>query len=128
VLRFALIFGASAGLLAVALGAFAAHGLEKRLDVKALAWIETGVRYQMWHALALLGVAALMAARPGPGLAVAAIAWPLGMVLFSGALYALAFTGARAFAHIAPLGGTAFLVGWAAMIWYGAAVKLGSLN
>ena len=124
-LRFALIFGASAGLLAVLLGAFAAHGLEKRLDEKALAWIETGVRYQMWHALALLGAAALMAARPGPGLSVAAIAWAVGIVLFSGALYALAFTGIRAFAHIAPLGGTAFLAGWAAVIWYGAAVKLG---
>ena len=107
------------------LGAFAAHGFEKRLDEKALALIETGVRYQMWHALALLGAAGLMAARPGPGLAVAAIAWAVGIVLFSGALYALAFTGVRSFAHIAPLGGTAFLVGWAAVIWYGAAVKLG---
>lgn len=124
-LRFTLIFGASAGLLAVTLGAFAVHGLEKRLDEKALAWIETGVRYQMWHALALLGAAGLMAAKPGPGLAVAAIAWAAGIVLFSGALYALAFTGSRAFAHIAPLGGTGFLVGWAAVIWYGAAVKLG---
>ena len=124
-LRFTLIFGASAGLLAVTLGAFAAHGFEKRLDEKALAWIETGVRYQMWHALALLGAAALMAARPGPGLAIAAIAWAVGIVLFSGALYALAFTGVRSFAHIAPLGGIGFLVGWAAVIWYGAAVKLG---
>ncbi|MHA1538664.1 MAG: DUF423 domain-containing protein [Alphaproteobacteria bacterium] len=124
-LRFALIFGASAGLLAVLLGAFAAHGLEKRLDAKALDWIQTGVRYQMWHALALLGAAALMAARPGPGLAVAAIAWAAGIVLFSGALYALALTGVRTLAHIAPLGGTAFLVGWAALIWYGARVKLG---
>jgi uncharacterized membrane protein YgdD (TMEM256/DUF423 family) len=124
-IRFALIFGASAGLLAVALGAFAAHGLEKRLDEKSLARIETGVRYQMWHALALLGAAALMIAKPGPGLAVAAIAWVLGIVLFSGALYALAFTAKRAFAHIAPLGGTAFIVGWAAVVWYGAAVKLG---
>ncbi len=124
-LRFTLIFGASAGLLAVTLGAFAVHGLEKRLDEKALAWIETGVRYQMWHALALLGVAGLMAAKPGPGLAVAAIAWAAGIVLFSGALYALAFTGVRSFAHIAPLGGIGFLVGWAAVIWYGVAAKLG---
>ena len=124
-LRFALIFGASAGLLAVALGAFAAHGLEKRLDAKALDWIETGVRYQMWHALALLASAALMTAKPGPGLAVAAIAWAVGIVLFSGALYALALTGVRTFAHIAPLGGISFLVGWAALIWHGATVKLG---
>ncbi len=124
-IRFALIFGASAGLLAVALGAFAAHGLEKRLDEKSLARIETGVRYQMWHALALLGGGALMMAKPGPGLTVAAIAWAAGIVLFSGALYALAFTGKRAFAHIAPLGGTAFIVGWAAVVWYGMAAKLG---
>ena len=92
----------------------------------ALIALETAARFgARVRALALLGAAALMAARPGPGLAIAAIAWAVGIVLFSGALYALAFTGVRSFAHIAPLGGTGFLVGWAAVIWYGAAVKLG---
>jgi len=124
-LRFALIFGGVAGSTAVVLGAFAAHGLEKRLDRQALDWIETGVRYQMWHALALLGAAALMAWKPGPALSVAAIAWAAGIVLFSGALYALAFTGARGFAHVAPFGGLAFIAGWAALVWHGVAVKLG---
>jgi uncharacterized membrane protein YgdD (TMEM256/DUF423 family) len=124
-LRFALIFGGAAGAAAVILGAFAAHGLEKRLDKQALDWIETGVRYQMWHALALLGAAALMAWKPGPALSAAAIAWAAGIVLFPGALYLLAFTGTRAFAHVAPFGGAAFIAGWAALIWHGIAVKLG---
>ena len=122
-LRFALIFGGVAGAAAVILGAFAAHGLEKRLDKQALDWIETGVRYQMWHALALIGGATLMAWKPGPALSVAAIGWATGIVLFSGALYLLAFTGTQAFAHVTPFGGAAFIVGWAAVIWHGVAMK-----
>ncbi|HUT47961.1 MAG TPA: DUF423 domain-containing protein [Alphaproteobacteria bacterium] len=124
-LRFALIFGGLAGAAAVLLGAFAAHGLEKRLDRQALDWIETGVRYQMWHALALMGGAALMAWKPRPALSVAVISWAAGIVLFSGALYLLAFTGNRAFAHVAPFGGIAFIAGWAAVVWYGVVVRLG---
>jgi uncharacterized membrane protein YgdD (TMEM256/DUF423 family) len=124
-LRFALIFGGLAGASAVILGAFAAHGLENRLNKQALDWIETGVRYQMWHALALIGGAALMAWKPGPALSVAAIGWAGGIVLFSGALYLLAFTGARGFAHVAPFGGFALIAGWAALIWHGFSLKLG---
>jgi len=124
-LRFALVFGGIAGAMAVVLGAFAAHGLEKRLDKQALDWIETGVRYQMWHALALVGGAALMAWKPGPALSIAAIGWAAGIVLFSGALYLLAFTGTRGFAHVAPFGGLAFIVGWAALVWHGFSLKLG---
>jgi uncharacterized membrane protein YgdD (TMEM256/DUF423 family) len=120
-LRFAVIFGAAAGFVAVALGAFAAHGLKARLDPQALGWIETGVRYQMWHALAMLAGAGLIAAQPGKGLTVAVGAWAVGIVLFSGSLYLLALTGARAVAFVTPFGGVAFLAGWAAALWYGIA-------
>jgi uncharacterized membrane protein YgdD (TMEM256/DUF423 family) len=83
------------------------------LDARALAWVETGVRYQAWHSLALLGVAALMAVRPGRLLSLSAAAFTLGIVLFSGSLYGLALTGSRGFALITPFGGTLFLAGWA---------------
>ena len=124
-MRAILIFAAASGFAAVAIGAMGAHMLRGRLDTRAIDWIETAVRYQMWHALALLAAAALMAWRPGrPGrsgrsLVVAGWAWAAGTVLFSGGLYLLAFTGIGAFASIVPFGGAAFLVGWAALVWYG---------
>jgi uncharacterized membrane protein YgdD (TMEM256/DUF423 family) len=117
-MRAIVAFAALSGFVAVALGAAAAHALKRSLDAQSLDWIETGVRYQAWHAAALLGVAALMALRPAPALGAAAVAFALGTVLFSGSLYALAFSGTRAFAHLAPLGGFGFLVGWAALFWY----------
>jgi uncharacterized membrane protein YgdD (TMEM256/DUF423 family) len=85
-----LMAAATGGFLAVAIGAFATHGLHDILDRQALAWIETGVRYQAWHSLALLAVAALMAVRPDRALSVAAGATVLGMVMFSGSLYGMA--------------------------------------
>lgn len=120
-LRFAVIFGSAAGLVAVALGAFGAHGLRAVADAKTVEWFETGVRYQMWHALAMLAAAGLMAVRPGPGLGVAVVAWAVGIVLFSGSLYLLALAGMRGVTSAAPVGGVAFLVGWAAALWYGTA-------
>ena len=103
------------GLVAVAVGAFAAHGLAGRLAAANLAWIETGARYEMYHALALLGVALL--AREQPGRAVAAAGWCFvaGTVLFCGSLYLLGLTGIMAFAWATPLGGLGFLAGWAAL-------------
>jgi uncharacterized membrane protein YgdD (TMEM256/DUF423 family) len=100
------------GLVAVALGAFAAHGLKASGDERAVALVETGARYQMWHALAILGYAAHGRVRRLP-LAL----WALGIVLFSFSLYALAFGAPRAVAFVTPLGGTAFLAGWAALLW-----------
>lgn len=104
--------GAIGGFLSVAMGAFAAHGLRNVLDPQALGWIETGVRYQFWHSVALLAVAALMAVRPGRPLSIAAGAFVIGMVLFSGSLYAMALSGWHSFAWITPLGGAFFLAGW----------------
>ncbi len=118
-MRAILVLAAIFGFGAVAVGAMAAHALAARLDGQALDWIETATRYQMWHALAMLGAVALMARRPARSLLVAAYAWAAGAVLFSGGLTLLAFTGERAFASVVPFGGAAFLAGWLALAWYG---------
>jgi uncharacterized membrane protein YgdD (TMEM256/DUF423 family) len=109
--------GALAAFIGVALGAFAAHGLKSRLDPAMLATFETGVRYQMYHALALLGVA--WACTRWPGAWVNASGWffVVGIVVFSGTLYALALTGVRWLGAITPLGGLAFLAGWLCLAW-----------
>lgn len=116
------LFAALSGFTAVAMGAAAAHALKASLTAEAVAWVETAVRYQAWHALACLGAGALMGAHPAPPLTVAVVAWIAGTVLFSGSLYVLAFTGVRGFAHVTPVGGLAFLVGWAALAWYAVTV------
>jgi uncharacterized membrane protein YgdD (TMEM256/DUF423 family) len=82
------------------------------LDGQQLAWLETGVRYQGLHSLALLAVAILAGMRPSPLLTGIAAAFVLGIALFSGGLYGLALTGARAFALATPFGGSLFLLGW----------------
>jgi uncharacterized membrane protein YgdD (TMEM256/DUF423 family) len=108
------ILGALAGVVGVALGAFGAHGLEGRLSPEMLDVFETAVRYHLYHALALVATAAILARLPSSRL-VAAAGWAFlaGIVLFSGSLYLLALTGARGLGAITPLGGIAFLVGWA---------------
>ena len=109
--------GAASAFIAVALGAFAAHGLKARLGADLLATFETGVRYQMFHALALLAVA--WACTRWPGALVQASGWLFlaGTVLFSGSLYALALTGVRGLGIITPFGGVAFLAGWLCLAW-----------
>ena len=113
-----LLAGASAGLIAVGFGAFGAHGLRGRLTPEMLAVFETGVRYHMYHALALLLTAALMA-RPGVGggrlLVAAGWLFVAGIALFSGSLYLLAVTGVTMLGAITPIGGVAFLTGWACL-------------
>lgn len=111
-MRATLLAAAISGFLSVTMGAFAAHGLRDFLGAQELGWVETAVRYQAYHTLALVGVAALMALRPARLLPVTAGAFALGIVLFSGSLYGLAFTGVRNFALITPFGGGFFLVGW----------------
>jgi uncharacterized membrane protein YgdD (TMEM256/DUF423 family) len=111
------------GLIAVAMGAFAAHGLRATLDPAAVDWIETASRYQLWHALALLG-AALLLHQPGPAdhrRLIQATGWLFlaGIVLFAGSLYLLALTGVRAFAWITPFGGVTLIAGWAALVGLG---------
>lgn len=117
------LFAAAAnGFLAVALGAFAAHGLKGRLDEHALQIFETGARYHMYHALAA-GLAAIAgrgaAATPAR---IASLAFLAGILLFSGSLYLLALTGWRWFGAVTPFGGIAFLIGWAALAWTAARI------
>ena len=118
-MRFAVLFGALSGLVAVVLSAWAAHGLKGVLSPEDLGRIAVGARLQIWHALALLAVGALGAARPARALDCAAWGFAAGTVLFSGGLYLKAFTGLAFFAYATPLGGAAFFAGWLALAWYG---------
>jgi uncharacterized membrane protein YgdD (TMEM256/DUF423 family) len=115
--RLFFMLGALSGFIGVALGAFAAHGLKSRLTPELLATFEIGVRYQMYHAFALIAVA--WACTRWPGAAATAAGWLFvaGTVLFAGSLYVLALTGARWLGMVAPVGGIAFLAGWACLAW-----------
>ena len=116
-------WGAVNAALSVAAGAFGAHALKARLPEAMLVTFETGARYHMYHALALIAVGLTMGARPGGLLTGAGWAFTAGIVLFSGSLYALALSGVRVLGAITPLGGVAFLVGWVLLAL--AAMKLG---
>ena len=114
-----LLAGALAGLVGVAFGAFGAHGLRGRLSPDMLAVFETGVRYQMYHALALMLLAAIMmTGRVESARAFAIAGWSFvgGIVLFSGSLYLLAVTGITVLGAVTPIGGVAFLLGWACLV------------
>ena len=100
--------GAINAAVAVAAGAFAAHGLRARLEPRSLEIFETGARYHMYHALAMI-LAALVAVK---GARTAGWLFQAGIVVFSGSLYALALTDVKILGAITPLGGLAFLVGW----------------
>jgi uncharacterized membrane protein YgdD (TMEM256/DUF423 family) len=109
------------GLLAVALGAFGAHGLKGRLagladGTQRLDWWQTAAHYQLTHALALAICAQLAARQTGLAAQIAGFAFLGGIVLFSGSLYTMTLTGMRALGAVTPLGGLALLVGWAALI------------
>jgi uncharacterized membrane protein YgdD (TMEM256/DUF423 family) len=112
-----LLLGALSGAISVAAGAFGAHGLKARLSPDMLAVFETGARYQMFHALGLVGAA--WAAERLPGAAANAAGWLFvaGTVIFSGSLYALTLSGVRALGAITPIGGVCFIAGWIALAW-----------
>lgn len=109
--RFWAMAGAANAFLAVAAGAFGAHGLRSRVSGRMLEVFETGARYQMFHALGLLAVAWLASQREGVANA-AGGAMLAGVVLFSGSLYAMALTGVTKLGMVTPIGGVGFLVGW----------------
>jgi uncharacterized membrane protein YgdD (TMEM256/DUF423 family) len=113
--RAAGVAAALGGATAVMLGAFGAHALRASLDEHALATWHTAVEYQFWHVLALLVVAAMASGRATASLRAAAIAFALGIGLFSGSLYALALGGPRVLGAITPFGGVAFIAGWIAL-------------
>ncbi|MDB6048324.1 MAG: hypothetical protein JWR17_1070 [Pseudomonas sp.] len=108
-----LMLAAFFGFTGVALGAFAAHGLKNRLSAEYLAIFHTGVLYQLIHTLALLAVALIAVQIPGRLVTWAGISFVIGIVLFSGSLYALTLTGVSKLGIITPFGGLAFLIGWA---------------
>jgi uncharacterized membrane protein YgdD (TMEM256/DUF423 family) len=106
------------GLLGVALGAFAAHGLRGRIAEPLLSAFQTGVLYHLLHAVALLALA-LYARASGASITLPASLFSAGIVLFSGSLYALALSGITKLGTITPLGGLAFLAGWLSLLFLG---------
>lgn len=112
-----IIIGAINAFLAVALGAFGAHGLEGKLEPKYLEVWKTGVTYQMFHALGLIAIGILSRNIP----ATALLSWSgwlmfIGIILFSGSLYILSTSGIKILGAITPLGGVAFLISWVLLI------------
>jgi len=105
--------GALNGAIAVAAGAFGAHGLRARLEPRALEIFETAARYQMFHALAMV-LSAVIATR---GATTAGWLFQAGIVVFSGSLYALALSDVKILGAITPVGGLAFLAGWVWLAW-----------
>jgi uncharacterized membrane protein YgdD (TMEM256/DUF423 family) len=115
--RLFFVLGTLSAGLGVALGAFGAHALKARLAPELLTVYEVGVRYQIYHALALLAVA--WACTRWPGGTVTASGWLFvaGTLLFSGSLYALSLSGLRWLGAITPIGGVAWLAGWVCLAW-----------
>ncbi len=121
--RLFLVLGSLLAGLAVALGAFGAHALRDRLGADLLNTFEIAVRYQMYHALALLAVGLVLARFSSSNLVpISGWLFLAGIVLFSGSLYLLCFTGVRWLGAITPLGGVAFILGWLLLamgVWRG---------
>jgi uncharacterized membrane protein YgdD (TMEM256/DUF423 family) len=115
--RFFFISGAVAALIGVALGAFGAHSLRTKLSPEMLNIFEVGVRYQMYHAFGLIAVAWAMVRWPEAHLNAAGWAFIVGILIFSGSLYLLSTTDTRWLGAITPIGGLAFLLGWAILVW-----------
>ncbi|WP_318519402.1 DUF423 domain-containing protein [Photobacterium leiognathi] len=103
---------AISGALTVGLGAFAAHGLKHHLSPYLLDVFKTGVQYQAWHTLALLGCGILTRFLSSKAVSYAALFFAIGIICFSGSLYALALTGIKWFGPITPMGGVCFIIGW----------------
>lgn len=114
--RLFFIIGSTSALVAVAAGAFGAHALRARLPPDLLAVFETGARYQMYHAFALLASAWAVTRWPGPWPVRAGWLFLIGTIVFSGSLYALALSGVRWLGAVTPLGGAAFLAGWLCLL------------
>ncbi len=115
--RFFFITGSISAFIGVALGAFAAHGLKSKLPAEMFNIFEVGVRYHMYHALALLAVAWASSRWPGSSITAAGWLFVLGTIIFSGSLYFLALGGPRWLGAITPIGGIAFLIGWLLLVW-----------
>jgi uncharacterized membrane protein YgdD (TMEM256/DUF423 family) len=116
-----LVFGALFGFLGVGFGAFGSHALRAKLPPERLVTFETGVRYQLWHALALFAVVFLRTIGPDTfAESLAGVLFVVGIFLFSGSLYMLSLTGKRTWGAVTPFGGACLLAGWLALTWAGA--------
>ena len=112
-LKFILVFASISGILAVILGAFGAHALKAKLEAEGtLATFQTAVQYQFHHTLALLAIGMLMAKYSNTSLAYSGYSMMVGLIVFSGSLYILCFTGIKWLGAITPIGGLAFILGW----------------
>ncbi len=116
--RIFLAIAATLGGISVILGAFASHALQDRLSERALEIWQTGTKYQMYHALALIFIALLLERFPNGStpLIMAGYAFIAGIVLFSGSLYALSLSGIKILGAVTPLGGVAFITGWICLV------------
>lgn len=112
-----IIFGSVLAALAVAIGAFGAHGLKSKVSSEDLVIFETGVRYQMYHSLGLILIGILGFHYPSNIIHLPAILFLIGIIIFSGTLYLIPLTGLRWFGAITPIGGTALIAGWIALVY-----------
>ncbi|BBB24744.1 DUF423 domain-containing protein [Amphritea japonica] len=110
--RFIIVCSAFSGFVSVALGAFGAHMLREQLSTRLYDVLQTGIQYQMFHTLALLGVGLLVLRKPVKGLSLTAILFSAGIIFFSGSLYVLALSGQHWLGAVTPVGGLLFLAGW----------------
>ena len=115
--RVFLCLAAVSAALGIAAGAFGAHALKGRIGLEMGIVFETAVRYQMYHALGLMGVAWAWTRWPNPAVRAAGWLFIVGTVLFSGSLYLLSLTGIRWLGMITPVGGIALIAGWASLAW-----------
>lgn len=123
--QFFLTIAAIFGGLSVTGGAFGAHALREKISERSLEIFDTGARYQMYHAIALLLVAILMSRLETPPTALLVSGWLfiIGVVIFSGSLYVLSLTGIKSLGAVAPLGGLALMAGWGALAMAAATMK-----
>lgn len=107
------------GLVSVVLGAFGAHGLKAKVTPERLDVWQTAAHYHLIHSVALLALCGLLAAYPSATLQRAGWAFIVGILIFSGSLYTLVLTDIAVLGAITPLGGLAFMIGWACCAWFG---------
>jgi uncharacterized membrane protein YgdD (TMEM256/DUF423 family) len=115
--RFFFVLGSLSALIAVAAGAFGTHALRGKLTPEALNTFEVGVKYQFYHALALLAVAWAIIHWPDANAGMAGWLFLAGTLLFSGSLFALSLTGIQRFGVVTPIGGLLFIAGWLYLAW-----------
>ena len=115
--RVFIVIGSLSAFIGVAAGAFGAHGLKSRISTEMLSVFEVGVRYQMYHAFALIIAAWVQAKWPSSLVTIGGWFFVIGTIFFSGSLYLMSLTGVRWLGAITPLGGLAFLAGWICIAW-----------